>query len=341
MKKILLLATGGTIVSKPGADGLQPQAEPSELMCVLEELRRYYVIDYQVILNLDSSNIQAEEWQIIARSVYAQLENYDGIVITHGTDTMAYTASMLTFMLENLNKPVVLTGSQMPIGLPLSDARSNLATAFAAVDHEVLGVSVAFNHKIISGSRAVKVRTLGFDAFESVNLPELGAFFADGVHLCSPRIPKPKKACILRDQLCNDVFLLKLIPGTNPKIFDALGAMNYRGVVLEAFGAGGLHFIRRDLLSKIQKMVENGIAVVVCSQCLYESSDFSIYEVGRKMLATGIIQSRDMTTEAAVTKLMWALGQTDDLDEVRRIFGICYANEITLDKNSGAPFAQI
>ena len=135
-------------------------------------LEPWYDVTYRGILNLDSSNIQAEEWQLIARSVYDALEDYDGIVVTHGTDTMAYTASVLSFMLQNLQKPVVLTGSQLPVGTPLSDARSNLATALAAVDSDVRGVSIAFNHKIIRGCRAVKVRTMGFDAFESVNSPD-------------------------------------------------------------------------------------------------------------------------------------------------------------------------
>lgn len=332
MKKVLILATGGTIASQAGADGLVPNEASPELMNVFEEFRKYYKIDFHLILNLDSSNIQAEEWQLIARRVYEALPDYDGVLITHGTDTMAYTASMLTFMLQNLDKPVVLTGSQIPVGLPLSDARSNLATALAAINHDVTGVNIAFNHKLIPGCRAVKVRTMGFDAFESVNSPDRGEFFADGVRLVSPRIPRPPKPRELKAELCNDVFLLKIIPGTNPRIFDSLLAMNYRGVVLESFGAGGLHFLRRDLASQIGRLVKNNVPVVVCSQCLYERSDFSLYEVGRKVLATGAIQGRDMTTEAAVTKLMWALGQTSSMEEIRTIFSTDYAGEITLEE---------
>lgn len=330
MKKVLILATGGTIASHTGADGMVPQKAPEELMGALEKLGKYYNITYKVILNLDSSNIQSEEWQLIARNIYEALPDYDGIVITHGTDTMAYTASMMTFMLQNLDKPVVFTGSQIPIGSPLSDAHSNLATALAAIDHNVIGVTIAFNHKLMRGCRAVKVRTMGFDAFESVNSLNRGEFFADGIRLLSDRVIPKGNGCVLKSELSNDVFLLKLIPGTNPQIFDSLKNMNYRGIVLETFGAGGLHYLRRDLSEPIKQLVESGIAVVVCSQCLYEKSDFSLYEVGRKVLATGAIQSLDMTTEAAVTKLMWALGQTDDLNEVRSIFQINYAGEITI-----------
>lgn len=330
MKKVLILATGGTIASRQSEAGLVPLSRPSELLSGLEEFSKYYDITYRSIMNLDSSNIQSEEWQLIAQDVFMALPDYDGIVITHGTDTMAYTASMLSFMLQGLGKPVVLTGSQIPIGLPLSDARSNLATALAAIDHKVFGVSIAFNHKLMSGCRAVKVRTMGFDAFESVNSPDVGEFFADGVRLQCRRMPPAEGECVLKSQLCNDVFLLKLIPGTNPRIFDTLADMNYKGVVLETFGAGGMHFLRRDLSSKIQQLVSSGVPVVVCSQCLYERSDFSLYEVGRKVLATGAIQGWDMTTEAAVTKLMWALGQTGDMEEIRKIFATSYAGEISI-----------
>ncbi len=330
MKKVLILATGGTIACLTGEAGMAPQSAPPALLGTLDAFSKYYDLTYQVVLNLDSSNIQPEEWQTIARAVYAALPDYDGVVITHGTDTMAYTASMLAFMLQNLDKPVVFTGSQIPIEAPLSDAQSNLATALAAIDHDVVGVTIAFNHKLMRGCRAVKVRTMGFDAFESVNSSNRGEFFADGVRLLADRVEPGPGGCVLKDALSTDVFLLKLIPGTNPAILDRLGEMGYRGVVLETFGAGGLHYLRRDLSAPIRRLVDSGVAVVLCSQCLYEQSDFSLYEVGRRVLATGAIPSLDMTTEAAVTKLMWALGQTDRLDEIRSIFATNLAGEITI-----------
>jgi L-asparaginase len=280
------------------------------------------------LLNLDSSNIQAEEWQLMARSVYQNLPNYDGIVITHGTDTMAYTASMLSFMLPGLHKPVVLTGSQIPMDNMLTDARNNLFCALAAVEAGIMGVSVAFNRHIIRGCRAVKVRTMGFDAFESVNARYLGEIFADGLQVYDRNLPK-QDTLELRDQVSTDVFLLKLIPNTNPRLFDHIQAIGYRGVVLETFGAGGMHFHRRDLLEKLRMLERQGIVVAACSQCLYEPSNFTIYEVGRKLLETGAIPAGDMTTEAAVTKLMWALGQTQDPAEVGRLFSTNLAGEIT------------
>jgi len=329
MKKVMILATGGTISSQAGAEGMVPQVAPAELMVALDKFGKYYDIKYKAILNLDSSNIQPEEWKTIAQNIFDALPDYDGVVVTHGTDTMAYTASMITFMLQNLDKPVVFTGSQIPISSPLSDAQSNLATALAAIDHNVKGVTIAFNHKLMRGCRAVKIRTMGFDAFESVNSQNRGEFFADGIRLVTERFQPRGEICELKSEICNEIFLLKLIPGTNPKIFDCLQGMNYRGVVLETFGAGGIHYLHRDLYTPIKRLVDSGIPVVVCSQCLYEKSDFSLYEVGRKVIATGAIQSLDMTTEAAVTKLMWALGQTSSAEKVRRMFETNYAGEVT------------
>lgn len=329
MKRVLLLSTGGTIASRPGKDGLEPGLTGEELLAGLGNLEGKFAIQVRQIMNLDSSNIQAEEWQMMARSVHEALGDYDGIVITHGTDTMAYTASMLSFMLPGLRKPVVLTGSQIPMENMLSDARNNLFCALAAVEAGICGVSVAFNRHIIRGCRAVKVRTMGFDAFESVNAQYLGEIFADGLRVYDRQLPTSNRAEKLMDRVSTDVFLLKLIPNTNPRLFDHLREIGYRGVVLETFGAGGLHFHHRDLLEKLRMLRQQGIVVAACSQCLYEPSDFTIYEVGRKLLEVGVIPAGDMTTEAAVTKLMWALGQTEDPEQVRKIFSQNLCGEIS------------
>lgn len=313
MKRIALLATGGTIASVPGDDGLAPGIGGSQLMSLIPRALESVELVCKDVFSLDSSNIQPEEWRVLAREVYATLDDVDGVVITHGTDTMAYSAASLTFMLRNVNKPVVFTGSQLPIMHPLSDAHSNLSEALSVAQTAPAGVYVVFNHKIINGSRAVKLRTTSFDAFDSINAPLVGYIDADGPHYTNPPRYRPDAPCTLEDSLNEKVFLLKLMPGTSPEIFDWVVASGMKGLVLEAFGMGGLHYIRRNLVDKLKMLTSNGVYTIVTTQCLYEKADFSIYEVGRSVLSPGhVFSGRDMTSEAAVAKLMWVLGDPDE-----------------------------
>lgn len=328
MKKILLLTTGGTISSRSTSEGLAPANDNDPIVNTLKNLHTVYEITIKSILNLDSSNIQPEEWQIIARNVFESAPYYDGIVISHGTDTMAYTASMLTYMLLGVKIPVVFTGAQLPIEHPLTDGLDNLRTAFSMAASGRAGVFLAFNRKVMLGCRSVKTHTTDFGAFDSVNYPVIGRVSGAGLSIDDSAIPNIPHEFRLRDSLCREVFLLKLTPGLDPGIFDMLINMNYRGLVIEAFGSGGLHFIRRNLIEKLHAAAESGMAVVVNSQCLYESSNFTLYQTGQKALSEGAIQSYDMTTEAAITKLMWSLGNYPDLNSVRKIFAINLAGEI-------------
>lgn len=346
-KRILILATGGTIASAKTSAGLAPSYSIEEIIAPSSLLRQYYDLTMQDILSLDSSNIQIPEWQIIAKEIYKARNSYDGIVVTHGTDTMAYTSSALSYMLPKLNIPVVLTGSQFPVDVPLSDAHDNLQTALAMAASAVPGVFLAFNRQVMLGTRAVKVRTLDFQAFESVNCPPLAKVNASGLkfnehvlqnvrylHQTSQRLE-------LATELKATAFLLKLTPAFNAKLLDYLPQLGYQAILLEAFGIGGINFLHKDLLDGLAKLIANGFAVVVTSQCLYEQASLQVYEVGRKLLDLGAIEAFDMSTEAAITKLYFALGQADKVkinDALQRLalvkdyFKQNIAGEISLEK---------
>ena len=326
-KNILLLTTGGTIASKPGGQGLEPQR--SDVMeRELEQLRTYYRITVRDLICLDSSNITPEEWQLIARHIYEDRVGFDGVVVSHGTDTMAYTASAVTFMLPNIDIPVVFTGSQLPLADMLSDGPENLRTAFAMAASGHPGVFLAFDRKVMLGCRAVKIRASGFSAFESVNARYAAQVTNRGLAVDTSVLPVPGGSPRLADALSQNVFLLKLTPGLNPAVFDVLAAMGYKGIVIEAFGLGGVNVLHKGLRG-IRRAVEDGISVVVTTQCLYDSSDLRVYQVGNQLLDLGVIQGRDMTTEAAMTKLMWALGQNMNPEQVKDLFEKSLAGEIT------------
>lgn len=332
-KKILIITTGGTLASSKGEEGLQPELNSTEIFAGMEGIMNYYEVEFLDFMSIDSSNMQPENWKKMAKVIYDAAERYQGMVVIHGTDTMAYTASMLSFMLQNIPIPVVLTGSQLSILNPIADAVENCRCAINMAGSGVPGIFVAFNRKIMLGTRASKVRTISFDAFESINYPYVGVINSNGLDINKYAVKNFRRTFRLQNSICTDVFLLKLIPGTKPEIFETLFQMGYRGIVIEAFGIGGLPFQGRGLVEAIRAILEKGMTIVVGSQCLYEGSNLSIYQTGQKVLKQGVLPCNDMTMEAAVTKLMWVLGQTAHKKEIEKLFLKNLAGEVTVSKN--------
>lgn len=330
-KKILLLSTGGTIASVVSDAGLVPKESGEQLINMLGELP--YDITVEDILQLDSSNIQPEEWKLIAEKIYENRNKYDGIVVSHGTDTMAYTASMLSFMLQNINIPVVLTGSQVPINVVLSDAPDNLKLAFAAAASCHPNIYLAFDRKVMLGCRSVKVRTINFDAFESVNVPPVARVTSDGLVFSEQNLSKNTGKTVLNTEINPHVSLVKLFPGFDPKLLFAMVDSGCKGIVIEAYGLGGMNYIRRNMVAAVGKLIRKGIPIIATSQCLYERSDLTKYEVGREALLEGAISARDMTSESAITKLMWGLGQGWNVHEISEFFNTDIAGEVTIEKD--------
>jgi L-asparaginase len=331
-KKILIITTGGTLASSAGKEGLEPQLNSKDILSRIDGITAHFDAEFLELFSMDSSNMQPEEWTILAETIYENHRKYDGMVVIHGTDTMAYTSSILSYMLANITIPVVLTGSQLSISNPLADAVENCRSAIHMAGSGVSGVYIAFNRKIILGCRASKLRTVSFDAFESINRDNIAVINSKGLEFDNlvTDIPRREEACVLRTKVSDKVFLLKLIPGTNPDIFPILMQAGYKGIYIEAFGIGCIPFINRDLTKQIKAVIDQGMIVLVGTQCLYDGSDLAIYQAGQKILGLGAISAGNMTSEAAITKLMWVLGQTEDKEEIRRYFETDLAGEISL-----------
>ncbi len=279
-------------------------------------------IDCIQIMSLDSTNIQPDHWIKIANTVRERFSDYDGFVITHGTDTMAYTAAILSYMLQNSSKPIVVTGSQKPIDAEKTDAKRNLSASIYFACENSGGVFIVFNGIVINGSRAVKIRTKSNNAFESINYPIVARIRGRKVSYNPDYSLPPEESGDLNffSSIAKDVILIKLMPGMTHDIFDHIRG-HYRGVVIESFGSGGVPFLGEpSILLSVEELVKSGVIVVITTQCLLEGGNLNLYEVGKKVLKSNILPAYDMTTEAAVTKLMWALGQAVDFETVRRLF---------------------
>lgn len=319
-KKILMLTTGGTVASANSGDGLSPQLQGEQLLSFCPGLQEQADVTIESVLSLDSSNMQPEHWTLLAERIVSRRGEYDGVVITHGTDTMAYTSSALSFMLRGIRIPVILTGSQSPISEPGSDAPRNLMQAFyAAMDERFAGVYVVFCGRIIKGCRASKVDTVSVDAFRSINVPE-AALFA-GKRICVYHLdPLPEQEGPFHLGVCPKVLLMKLIPGMDPHIIDYVAQMDIRAVVLECFGFGGVPIAMRSLIEKLHMLEEKGILSVGTTQCSGGYCNMSTYEVGRKALMQGVICAGDMTYEAIVAKLMWLCSLETDVARIQSLF---------------------
>lgn len=346
VKNICLLMTGGTIgmVADPDTGAILPPKTPVDFEQVVPELAHlpeYFpdecprFADYQILANLDSTNMGPEHWQQIAREVYRRLDAFDGFVITHGTDTMAYTAAALSLMLRGLDRPVILTGSQIPLtGSLVTDARTNLLNAFRAAALDFCEVAILFGSRLLRGNRAVKLSGFDFDAFTSFSVPELGRV---GIRFeLNPgalmECPPGSGGVRLEEALDPNVVLLKLAPGLMPGVVDAMVDTGIDGLVIEAFGAGNIPNVdagERSLYASVARATDKGVVVVICTQVHIGAADLT-YVVGKDYLSVGALSGYDMTAEAAVVKLMWLLGQHGkDRAKIKEGLATSYAGEVT------------
>ena len=329
--KVLIINTGGTLSSVARQHGLAPGLTTDSMLKELHIVAGEAELSTLEFSSLDSANIFPEDWAELARLISENRKRADGIVVIHGTDTLAYTSSMLSFMLQNIQIPVVITGSQLSISNPVADAMENLRCAIYMAQSRCPGVFVAFNRKVMLGCRASKVRSLSFDAFDSINCENVATISSIGMKINKHVLPKRSGVFRLQNRYCQEVAVLKLFPGMHREVLKMYVDNGYKAVYIEAFGLGGMPFLRHDFIGEIRTLTEQGIPVLVGTQCRFEGSSLSVYETGRNALDAGVLQAYDMTSEAAVTKLMWVLGQTSDPHEIWENFQLNLCGEVQID----------
>ena len=320
MKKVLLIGTGGTIASDMTANGLAPELTTEQLLAHIPAISGICDVDCVQLLNLDSTNMEPRHWLMIARCIREHYGAYHGFVVTHGKDTMAYTAAALSYLVQGSPKPIVLTGAQKPIWFDGTDSKRNLTDAFLYACRGCGGVQIVFNGKVILGTRARKTCSKSFQAFSSVNYPDLAVLQDEHLlqYMRCACYPRP----VFYDTLDDSVGLLKLIPGTPAAVLEFM-LERFDGLVIESFGVGGLPEYEGDAsyYDIIRRGVERGKLVVMTTQVPNEGSNLAVYHVGGRLKSTlRLLEAFDMTTEAAVAKLMWILGQTRDFDEAEKLF---------------------
>ena len=323
MKCILMLATGGTIACMDSGQGLSPAITSEEILSHVPAVGELCKVEAVQLMNLDSTNVTPSHWLEMAAAVRERYDNYDGFVITHGTDTMAYTAAALSYLIQDSPKPIVITGSQKSIALNDTDARRNLYDSFLyAADRESHDVSLVFDGKVILGTRARKERSKSFNAFSCVDYPER-AVIRDGrlIRYLAPRAYAYGAEPVFYEKLEDKVLLLTLIPGMEAQSLRLLKD-NYQAVILQSFGVGGLPGGESGPLAQaMEEWLNAGKTIVMMTQVPYEGSDMSVYQVGQQVKARfQLMEAYNMTLEAAVAKLMWVLGQTDQPEKIRELF---------------------
>jgi L-asparaginase len=327
MKKILIILTGGTLAMVEDAGRLRPAAN-ADIIGRLPQIRE--VADFEVIelFNIDSSDMQIHHWQKLAATIAENMAEYDGFVVIHGTDTMVYTASALSYMLVKLPKPVILTGSQKPISSLLSDAPNNVLYAAHMATLPIPEVCIYFDYMLFRGNRTIKASSINFSAFQSPNYPALASAGVD-VDIHEENILERHGNFQVQPQFSNKIFHLRLYPGIDVRLLEELLDAEIKAFMIQAFGMGNVPAGENNLLNFIRRATSYGKVVVIASQSHQGTVDLSRYEAANHALEAGALSSRDMTLDAAITKLMHLVGRNLSAEAIAGYYGRSLAGELT------------
>lgn len=317
--RLLLLLTGGTLLMRSAEStkrvSLDEERTSRDMVVEVPSIGRLARLDTRHLFHMDSADMQPADWLTLAREVHAELPRYDGILIVHGTDTMAYTASALAFLLGPLPKPVVLTGSQKPLTDLRTDARQNLIDAALVATLPVPEVSIVVHSRALRGARSTKKDAWGFDAFDS---PQLAPLVELGLDVeIAPHVRQPSELGPFDDRLEPRVLAVRIVPGLDPMLVRGAVRAGVKGLVLEGYGTGN---VPRSLVGALEDATASGVPVVIVSQCPRGFVDLERYEGGVLAAQAGAISARDMTVEAAVAKLMVGLPRYGTGDALRAWF---------------------
>ena len=320
MKKILMITTGGTIACIKTSSGLIPHATPEELLKEVEIVNSFCNPTGINLMCIDSTDMLPSDWLKIKECIQKNYNDYDGFVICHGTDTLSFTASALSYLIQNSKKPIVLTGAQKPISTDSTDARNNLIDSFRYASHEhAKGVVVVFDGKVISGTKAQKIRSKSFNAFNSINFPEIAKIVDGNIfqYIYQDIVEDVK----FYDSLNEKVSIVTLTPGMNKNIIDAYFKEN-DAVIVSSYGTGGIpNRENYSILDRIQYWLSQGKILVMATQVQQEGSDMSIYHVAlRTKEKVSFLEAFDMNLPSVLTKMMWILSITNDKEVINELF---------------------
>lgn len=333
-KKVLIIYTGGTIGMVETEDGYAPKE--NEFLHTLKGIAelsdrtmpKWDIIEFSPLL--DSTNVAVGEWNKIGRIIYEKYQNYDGFVVLHGTDTMAYSASALSFILKNLSKPVVFTGSQIPLCKIRSDAKDNIITSLIiAASGEVNEVCLYFGGKLFRGNRSVKTSADRFTAFNSPSFPPLATAGITIDYNKVAEVPKTNGELQFTELKQKNIGVIKVFPGINFGLFQKIATKELDGLVIETFGTGNIPDYDDSVLPLIEKARKNGTVITVCSQCVSGTVSLGQYKTSASLKQIGVISGGDMTTEAAIAKLYYLLTKGCSADDIKKYMETNLCGELT------------